>query len=271
MIRKLSLAFMALLLLPLAAQAASFTGSLDYSGLKNLVSFDTYYAVYNTTSNTIVAPTAYNPGDVLLTLYTATSLSIQTAPNSPNFGPSVWTPGVGDYVVGYSAAKIGAIPILNNPSSDPAGKLAGTTMFGLWSSITNWTVSGDVLTDIQTTIPNLPALGTFQISNGATDGASLQPLVPAFNPLMPALKQMFVTMNGGSLPILSDAVSGTDLASAGIVGTTGGVSIGGVPGWFAGGYESVQFALVPEPGTLALWGSALAIGAVVAFRRRKQN
>ena len=265
MIRKFSFALVALLALPLVA-SADFASSLDYTGLKNLVTFDTYHAVYNPQTGTVISPTAYNAGDMLLTLYTAKTLSIQSAPNSPIFNPTAWAPAAGDYVVAYSASTINALPILNNPSSDPAGLLTGSSMLGVWQSASNWTISGNVLADIAASIPGGHAVGTFGIVNGATDGASLQPLVPAFNPLLPALHQFYLTQTGGALPILANATNGTDVAGAGIIGT-----IGGVGGWFSGGSTSAQFALVPEPGTIALWGAGLAIGALVAFRRRKQS
>jgi hypothetical protein len=230
------------------------------------VTFDTFHAIYNPQSGQIVAPAAYNSGDVLLTLYTAKTLSIQSAPNSAVFNSPIWTAAAGDHVLAYSAATIGSVPILNNPSVDPAGLLTGMSMMSVWQSVSNWNITGSALADIAASLPGGPAVASFGIVNGATDGASLQPLAPAFNPLLPALHQFYLTQTAGPLPILANATNGTDVAGVGIIGT-----IGGVGEWFAGGSTSAQFALVPEPGTIALWGAGLAIGAVVAFRRRKQS
>ena len=46
-----------------------------------------------------------------------------------------------------------------------------------------------------------------------------------------------------------------------------------VPGqgsWIARSEDPLTFAAVPEPTTLVMWGSVLAIGAVVALRRRQK-
>ena len=34
--------------------------------------------------------------------------------------------------------------------------------------------------------------------------------------------------------------------------------------------DPLTFAAVPEPATLAMWGSVLAIGAVIGLRRRQK-
>lgn len=265
MIRKFSFALVALLALPLVA-SASFTSSLDYTGLQNKVTFDTYYAVYRGGS-VVASPANYQTGDVLLTLYSASKLEVQTAPNSASFN-QVWTrPNSGsDYVVGYSAATIRPGGGLVNVGTDPAGLISGNFM-SLYSNTSNYSVgAASAFTDIAATVSGGTQLALLGIANPMADYGVLSPSVGA---VAPVNKYYALTNNGGSLSFDPGAISGSDLAGVGMI--IGAPIFGGVGQWFSGGVEVASFALVPEPGTIALWGAGLAIGAVVAFRRRKQS
>ena len=44
----------------------------------------------------------------------------------------------------------------------------------------------------------------------------------------------------------------------------------GTSPWMYDSQDPFTFAAVPEPATLAMWGGFLAIGAVVALRRRQK-
>jgi hypothetical protein len=263
-IRKTSvLLIVALLLLPLTAQAATFVQALDYTGLQNKVTLDTYYAVYR--GGAVVAnPTQYQTNDILLTLYSAKLLEVQSAPNSSVYNTTWTRPGGGnDYILGFSAARIRPGGGLVNPASDPTGTLPSGAFMALYSSASNWTVGGTgAIADVQASIPVGPALATLAIVDTENDYGVIS---PANAGMTPVSKFYALSEISGGLQMVPGA-NGSDLVGTGLLG--GGPIFPGVGEWYSGGQEVVGFSLVPEPGTLALWGSCLAICAALAYRRR---
>jgi hypothetical protein len=257
-IRKLSLALVALFVLPLVASAATFTQQLDYTGLENKLISQTFHAVVRGVdaqgTPIVVSPALLNNNDVIVTLYRVQSLLV----NNVN---KAFTDGA----VLYSVTKyIAPGALLATP--DPYGKLSSanpnfTNVLGLFNPASLPAMSGNVQTDITN---NVVGSALFQAANtnNATDyifgtpgGGLASPLLKLFN----------LSQNGGSLTLAANATNGTDVT---------GYDINPFPSfgqWFSTGTSTMSFALVPEPGTIALWGAGLAIGAVVAFRRRKQS
>lgn len=251
MIRKFSFALVALLVAPVVASAATFTQQLDYTGLENKLISQTFHAVVRTTSGTptVVSPAFLQNGDVIVTLYQVQSLLVNNVAKS-------FTDGA----VLYSVVKF------RNPggalvtTSDPYGKIGGNAL-GLFNPASLTGITGNVQNDINANVTG-SALLLGSIPDSNTDY-----LVMAPNSGMPSpvIKFFNLSQTGGSLQTLADATNGTDI---------GGYDVNvlaGVGQWFSSGTSTMTFALVPEPGTIALWGAGLAIGAVVAFRRRKQS
>lgn len=253
MIRKFSFALVALLVAPVVASAATFTQQLDYTGLENKLISQTFHAVVRTSSSgtsSVVSPAFLQNGDVIVTLYQVQSLLVNNVAKS-------FTDGA----VLYSVVKF------KNPggalvtTTDPYNKIGGNVL-GLFNPSTLTSISGNVSNDIAANIGSNSALLLGSIPDSNTDYIVMAPNsgIPS-----PVIKFFNLSQTGGSLQTATDATNGTDM---------GGYDVNvlaGVGEWFSSGTSTVTFALVPEPGTIALWGAGLAIGAVVAFRRRKQD
>jgi hypothetical protein len=275
---KILLGLLAVILAMPSMAQASITNMFDTSGLVNKIKFTNYESFIRANPNggwSVIAPVNVLTGDQLMSIFSATELTIQSAPGSGVFGPvPAWQKGNNDYFLGYSVADVTVVPggggalTYSNPTYDPFGKLAlNTEMVWLGESRTDWNVTGLIVPDVASIFVNATQWATFGIVN-KPNGGSFSPLPPVFGTLIgvSAFGLDQVQAPGGGWP-------GFDKTKAFGNDIFGGANIY-VPGqdeeWVARSEDPITFAAVPEPATLAMWGGFLAIGAVIALRRRQK-
>ncbi|MHB8955109.1 MAG: hypothetical protein ACYC4U_19205 [Pirellulaceae bacterium] len=141
------------LLAPTATAQQAITDAFDTTGQLNKVKFTGYQSVVRNVggSYSYFAPNDAVTGDLLITIYSAVSLELQTAPATSNF-TTVWTKGQGSCLVGYSVQQVvsvsGGIVSCGNAAVDPFGVLGPWEMLALRTSTTDFTFSGNVATDV---------------------------------------------------------------------------------------------------------------------------
>ncbi len=163
---------------------------------------------------------------------------------------------------------------------DPFGLLdvtAGETL-RLYEKANDWQVDGLALAASVATIATAAdtPYAAFKIGSGY---ANLSLFNPAEGVAYAGLQDVAVAGSGAAADGLtfvpyspSPFTSPQDIsARASVKPNTTGALMTGTPTspWMFESYGPMVFTAVPEPGTLAMWGGFLAIGAVVALRRRK--
>ncbi len=274
--RKVILSLLVVLLALPSAAFAGITGAFDTTGLINKIKFTNYESFIVESPDggyLVVDPEKIGEyGSVqLLSIFSATELTIQDPSNPGVFGPApAWQKG-SDYFLGYSVVDVsgsaGGPLTYSNPTFDPFGHLnlaAGEALI-LKESSTDWKVTGVIGTDVASIFADpTPAWGTFGFQT-ATNGGGFTPLPPAFGTLIGVSWFGLDAVSGPGAPFFDkDKAFGNDIF--------GGANIY-VPGegqWSARSEDPLTFAAVPEPATVALWGGFLAIGAVLALRRRQK-
>ncbi len=227
-------------------------------------------------------------GDVLVTLFSATTLS--TGSGLTNSG---WSPGDSNgFLLGYAAQSITGVSFgsisptltfvaldLNNPSADPFGVLTGLTpgtQVAIFNSTQPWVINGAGLTLQQSVTQSLAAATVWEefTDSGANDFAETAGQV------IDPVNNVFSTAAYG---LSSQGVSGltftpTDWLNRGTINDMAGRAnadlnndfLSGISPWMYDSQDPLTFAAVPEPATLAMWASVLAIGAVIGLRRRQK-
>lgn len=273
-ILSLLLAFV-LLAVPVAARAALVTDAFDTTGKLNEIKFQNREVLLDRTGGWTTKPVV---GGYLVSLFRATQIYSYPTPGSPTLEWDLGTAS-GSYLLGYSVQKITSItsgPDLityANTDWDPLGgkiKTDGSETLVVYERPTDWSVSsGNWLTDLTTSLGSTTLWASFGIG-ASPNQASFSPFpYPVTGFLGLATYGLDVVRNPNSLVFDQSQAKGNDIAGSATVWAP-------PPGypttnnWIAFSNDPVSFALVPEPATLALWGSALAVGAAVALRRRQK-
>jgi hypothetical protein len=261
---------------------ATIVSKFDTTGLINKIKFTNYetFVVANQGGGfTVVdAATAVARGGQLLSIFSATELTIQDPLNPGVFGPTpAWQKGPGDYFLGYSVVDVlpgvsgpGSLTY-GNPSFDPFGKLVlGSEVVWMAETTSDWVITGNIAADVGSVLfaTGIVPFATFGINGGNPSNGG--EFLPVPGPPMAPLKG--ISYYG--LDVVNNAAGwpGYDPTKAFGNDIYGGANIY-MPGqgqWIARSEDPLTFAAVPEPTTLAMWGSVLAIGAVFALRRRQK-
>ena len=262
-----------------AIVSADFLGSVDLGGELNTVKFNNREQYMRKIDGVWTPITVGNlandvqEGDVLVAIYSGTSLYVGTDPNAQ------WNSGSGDYFLAYSAQKvvstlfvgnIGGISY-GNVDEDPFGVLSAGNMMNMYLAGANYqTQTGVGLAALQSSVDSvtvgtalLASFGMAGVDDFAELGVSLAGRVAAYG-----LSNTFTSAPISFIPDdYLDNGNTTDVAGIAAVFTNG--NYGTSSPWQYTSSDPFFFRAVPEPGTFALWGSCLAIGAFVALRRRK--
>ncbi|MHB0956073.1 MAG: PEP-CTERM sorting domain-containing protein [Pirellulaceae bacterium] len=263
---------LALLALPTVTQAA-LTDNLDATGLINKIKFTNYEVFVRGTVDDYTyldADADLEDGDHLVTVFSASELTIQNAPGSGVFGPEpAWQKGNGNgYFLGYSVAKIALTAgglSYDTPDFDPNGLLLTGEMVALYNSTEDWSIVGaNIETDVDNSFDVADKWAGFGIVSD-TNGGGFTALPPIFGTLLGVTAIGLDAINGPEdWPGFDKSKAfGNDIFAGANIYTPGQNA------WTYRSEDPLTFAAVPEPGTLALWGGCLAIGAVLALRRRK--
>jgi len=261
-----------LVALPMMVQAA-ITDAFDTSGLINKIKFTNYEAFVQQDGQswTLVDPedvgSDVNATYQLVSIFSATELTIQNPAVPGVFGPEpAWQKGNDGYFLGYSVVNVSVSATgltYSNPTFDPFNKLdLGTESLWLGTSDSDWVVTGDMATDVASVL-GATQWATFGIASSQSGFYTLPPVfgtligVSAFG-----LNQVDAPANWPGFD--QSKAHGNDMF--------GGANIyrPGEGDWSARSEDPLTFAAVPEPATLAMWGSCLMIGALVALRRRQK-
>jgi hypothetical protein len=261
----------AVLALPVAAQAG-VSSNFDATGKLNEIKFQNREVLLDSQGRWTSAPVQ---GGYLVSLFSATQIFTYPTPGNPNLAWDFGTTSDG-YLLGYAVQKITGVAAnlisYANTDYDPlSGKIASnnTETLVIYESPTNWSISsGNWLTDLTTSLASSTLWASFGIG-AAPNNASFTPFPLGGGFLGLATYGLDVVQNPNGLIFDQSQALGNDIAGTATVWTT-------PPGyptannWSAFSNDPVSFALVPEPATLAMWGSFLAIGAAVALRRRQK-
>lgn len=231
-------------------------------------------------------------GDVLVTLFSATTLSYGS-----NLVNSQWLPGdANGYLLGYAAqevqlvstATVGSINFvaidLGNVKVDPFGVLAAGDQVAVFDSTAPWVINtgASSFANLQSSVSqslnpiNVTVWEQFNDADGYPAGANFaQTSGVVIDPI-----RAFVSAQYG---LTSQGVSTFAFAPNDWLQTGNPTDIAGrananlnddfltqISPWMYDSQDPLTFAAVPEPATLAMWGGFLAIGAVVALRRRQK-
>ncbi|MHB9068639.1 MAG: hypothetical protein ACYC4B_33155 [Pirellulaceae bacterium] len=269
---------LALLALPTVTQAA-LTDELDTSGLINKIKFTNYEVFVRQVDDTFYflnAAESLDPqdGDHLVSVFSASELSVQSAPGSGVFGPeAAWQKGNGNgYFLGYSVVKVTNTAFglsFDTPDFDPNGLLdigAGEALALYNRNDADLAIVGiDTQLDVTNSFTGADEWATFGFG-GAANGGSFTALPGGFGSTLIGVTAIGLDAIDGpeGFPGFDkQAAFGSDIFAG------ANIYMPGEGAWTARSEDPLTFAAVPEPGTLALWGGCLAIGAVLALRRRK--
>ncbi len=262
----------ALLALPVAAQAG-VSSVFDTTGALNEIKFQNREVLLDANGAWTAKPAV---GGYLVSLFSATQIFTYPTVGDPNLAWEVGTTTEG-YLLGYSVQKITNVTSSQidyaNTNLDPSGlgkiSTAGDETLVIYESNNNWKItSGNWATDLANSLAGTTLVASFGI-NSAGNSAVFSPFPIASGFLGLATYGLDVVQNPAGLIFDKSQALGNDIAGTATVWTT-------PPGyptannWSAFSNDPVSFALVPEPATLAMWGSFLAIGAAVALRRRQK-
>jgi hypothetical protein len=271
--RKVLSLLLGLVLLALPAMAqASISDAIDTTGLLNRVKF-TNYEAWVARDGSLIAPGQEGVNDFLVSIFSAESVSVQITPNSGGFGPATWQAGANGagYFLGYAvqelAQVVGTQYIYKNPTLDPlsTGQLAAGEQVVLVESTTDWVLTGNVAADVASIFANATPWATLgQVTGNNFAEFTALPGFPLGIVGIAKFALDAVTNNSGIQFQPGVQTSGSDVTGGAIIYAPG------LGQWVARSEDPLLFAAVPEPATLAMWGSFLAIGAVVALRRRRK-
>jgi len=290
--------FLLLAAMPLTSFAA-VTDLFKLDGTKNEVKFINREVfmrndggVWSTVENPIVnGEVALDPAtDVLVTLFTATTISFGQELQNSNWIPSDET----GYLLGYAVQKVEAVSSgsagtvkfvavdLGNPTdtlADPFGYLPKGAQVGIFNSTSQWVVNGKGLSVEDSVAQSLANAGNpWEVLSDALgypnsdDFAQTSGVIVSGAPFMSAQ----YALTAGGLSGLS--FTPNDWLNTGKLSDMAGRAnadlnddyLSGDSPWMFDSQDPLVFAAVPEPATLAMWGGFLAIGAVVALRRRQK-
>ncbi len=265
---------LALLALPVVAQAGVVSDSFDTTGALNEIKFQNREVLLDASGAWTNTPTQ---GGYLVSLFSATQVFNYPTPGNPALAWQVGGSTTG-YLLGYAVQKIKSVSAslieYENTDYDPVGgKIAinSTETLAIYNSTTPWSISsGSWSTDLTNSLASSTLWASFGIATATPNQASFSPFpFPTTGFLGLATYGLDVVQNPNGLVFDKTKSAGSDIAGTATVWTT-------PPGyptkdnWIAVSNDPVSFALVPEPATLAMWGSFLAVGAVVALRRRQK-
>ena len=244
-------------MLPLVASAATFTSQLDYTGLENKADFaDVPCGRAWRDCGSERSPGFLLNGDVIVTLYSVQSLLVNNVTKAFD----------GRRGACIRQTNLQPRPVLLSPRLTPTRSCGGERYSRT----------------VQSGIAHSRSLGHAECCDRHQRQCHGTALLLAANierrdrlrlrcspgrqvwP-QPVLKLFNLTRMVGSSTMAANVTNGTDLTGYESIAFP---SLGNV---VLAGASTMSFALVPEPGTIALWGAALAIGAVVTYRRRKQS
>lgn len=270
-ILSLLLAF-ALLALPVVAQAGVVTDYFNTSGALNEIKFQNREVLLDANLQLTDKPMV---DGYLVSLFSATQIFSYSTPGTPELKWEVGSSTAG-YLLGYAVQKItsvGSVIEYGNTDQDPSGlgKIANGETLVIYNSTHNWDITnGDWAVDLGKSLDSSTLWASFGIAAGTSNQASFAPFpFPVTGFLGLATYGLNVVQNPNGLVFDSGQSAGNDIAGTATVwapppGYPGGNN------WTAFSNDPVSFALVPEPATLAMWGSFLAVGAAVALRRRQK-
>jgi len=225
-------------------------------------------------------------GDVLVTLFTATTLS--TGAELTNSG---WLPGDSNgYLLGYAAQTVQDVSLLQvagkgfsfiaidlgNVDVDPFGVLNSGEQVAVFNSSTEWVVNGadlSVADSVQQSLANAVLWEKFMDGEGGSANFAQTSGVVTDNGSVFVSAQYGLTTAGesGLSFVPTDWLNtGAKTDVAGRANADLNDDFGSISPWMFDSQDPLVFAAVPEPATLAMWGGFLAIGAVVALRRRQK-
>jgi len=226
-------------------------------------------------------------GDVLVTLFSATTLSY-----GQNLTNSGWLPGNPDgYLLGYSAqdvmsvstASVGTINFvaidLGNVTTDPFGVLNSGDQVAVFDSPSQWVINGPGLTVAQSvawSLQNAVLWEKFNDADGYPGAANFaQTSGVVLDPIRAFVSAQYGLSSQGESAFPFAATDWLETGAATDVAGRANADINndfltGISPWMYDSQDPLVFAAVPEPATLAMWGGFLAIGAVVALRRRQK-
>jgi hypothetical protein len=289
--------FSILAAMPLTA-FASVSQLFKTDGTKNEVKF-VNREVFMRQTNGVWAPllapnnpnTGIQPGDVLVSLFSATTLSYgQTLVNSG------WLPGDANaFLLGYSAQEVMNVSVANvgptnfiaidlgNVKADPFGVLNPGDQVAVYNSTTQWLVNngGMSLANLQSSVTqSLQNAILWEKFNDADGYPGALDFAQSSGLIIDPINKVFVSAQYGlsSQGNSAFAFAPKDWLQVGTLDDIAGRAnadlnddyVKGLSPWMYDSQDPLTFAAVPEPGTLALWGGCLAIGAVIALRRRQK-
>lgn len=284
--------FLLLAAMPLTSFAA-VTDLFKLDGTKNEVKFinrEVFMRQVDNQWQVVTDPTqSLTQGDVLVTLFTATTLSW-----GKDLTNSGWLPGDSNgYLLGYAAqevmnvstAQVGTTSMnfiaidLGNATTDPFGVLNSGEQVAVFDSATPWVVNGaglSVADSVQQSLANAVLWEKFLDADGypgTANFAQTSGVMGQGNSVFVSAQYGLTTAGESGLTFLP-----TDWLNTGAPVDVAGRAnadvnddfLAGMSPWMFDSQDPLVFAAVPEPATLAMWGGFLAIGAVVALRRRQK-
>ncbi|NLX57272.1 MAG: PEP-CTERM sorting domain-containing protein [Planctomycetaceae bacterium] len=280
--------FLLLAAMPLTSFAA-VTDLFKLDGTKNEVKFINREVFMRQVDNEwqVIDPRqTLDQGDVLVTLFTATTLS--TGAELTNSG---WLPGDSNgYLLGYAAQTVQDVSLLQvagkgfsfiaidlgNVDVDPFGVLNSGEQVAVFNSSTEWVVNGadlSVADSVQQSLANAVLWEKFMDGEGGSANFAQTSGVVTDNGSVFVSAQYGLTTAGesGLTFVPTDWLNtGAKTDVAGRANADLNDDFGSISPWMFDSQDPLVFAAVPEPATLAMWGGFLAIGAVVALRRRQK-
>jgi len=280
--------FLLLAAMPLTSFAA-VTDLFKLDGTKNEVKFINREVFMRQVDNEwqVIDPRqTLDQGDVLVTLFTATTLS--TGAELTNSG---WLPGDSNgYLLGYAAQTVQDVSLLQvagkgfsfiaidlgNVDVDPFGVLNSGEQVAVFNSSTEWVVNGadlSVADSVQQSLANAVLWEKFMDGEGGSANFAQTSGVVTDNGSVFVSPQYGLTTAGesGLTFVPTDWLNtGAKTDVAGRANADLNDDFGSISPWMFDSQDPLVFAAVPEPATLAMWGGFLAIGAVVALRRRQK-
>lgn len=281
--------FLLLAAMPLTSFAA-VTDLFKLDGTKNEVKFinrEVFMREVDGQWGVIDPRQTLGAGDVLVTLFTATTLS--TGSELTNSG---WLPGDSNgYLLGYAAQTVQDVSLLEvvgkgfsfiaidlgNVTTDPFGRLNSGEQVAVFDSPTPWIVNGAGLTvkdSVEQSLANAVLWEKFMDGDqGSANFAQTSGVVMSDGSVFVSAQYGLTTAGESGLTFLP-----TDWLNRGAPVDVAGRAnadlnddwVNGISPWMFDSQDPLVFAAVPEPATLAMWGGFLAIGAVVALRRRQK-
>lgn len=261
-------------LAPLAAKAdVLFPDAVDITGTQtNILKFFNFETFVNANKEVVTTPTV---GDYLVSIFSASQLF------QGSEAVASWSAGT-DFVLGYSVYQVSGITynggdkpigITYQAGGDPFGYLSGNETKGVYYSGSNWSVTGDVAADIASIAGNGPAWATFGINGGDDYGqvgvsyiGNTEIVRVAAYGLSAIQSPVGVTFVPGDYLGIGNS---DDLA--GIASIFKNTNPATNSGWQFVSSDPIFFKAVPEPGTLTLFAGCLALGGVLALRRRNKK